>query len=171
MTTVLPYLTMARKGLVVLVGVFFSGSDWATLVLTALILCIALTLHVYLNPYTDHEINHDDEDSHDRNRRTEDDNLDTLGMTCEILPLAVAMYFLAVPDEPESVGDNVLYYAISVVALIVAVTPLVVGVRVTVKAHLAERARKKDAAEPSESFDNAAHEDADETSSEEEAKD
>ena len=40
------YLVMARKGLVVLVGVFFSGSDWATLALTALILCAALALHI-----------------------------------------------------------------------------------------------------------------------------
>ena len=89
-------------------------------------------------------------------------------MVCEILPLAVAMYFLNV-DEPDNVGDNVLYYIISVVALIVAVTPLAVGGRVAVNAHLAERARKKDAAEPSESFDNAAHEDAE--AAEEDAKD
>ena len=101
-------------------------------------------------------------------QRTEDDHLDTLGMVCEILPLAVAMYFLNV-DEPENVGDNVLYYVISVVALIVAVTPLVVGLRVTVKAHMEERKRKKEAAEPSESFDNAAHEDAE--AAEEDAKD
>ena len=63
------------------------------------------------------------------------------------MPLCIAMYFLNV-DEPENVGDNVLYYAISVVALIVAVTPLVVGLWVTVKAHLEERARKQDAAAP-----------------------
>ena len=66
-------------------------------------------------------------------------------------------------------GGNVLYYVISVVALIVAVTPLVVGLWVTVKAHLEERASKKEAAEPSESFDNAAHEDAQDEG--EEAKD
>ena len=98
-----------------------SSSEWAVLTVTAAILIASLALHYNLRPYADHELDHSDEDSHDRSVWTEADKVDGIGMACEILPLLFAVYFISLGDNPE---QGFVYYAVSVVSLIVSMVPI-----------------------------------------------
>ena len=130
------FIAMARKALIVLAGMFVSSNPSAVLALTLAILCGSLLVHCKLLPYADHELDHSDEDSHDRSVWTEPDKLDALGMTCEILPLIFSIYFLNLGDNPER---DFLYYAVSSAALIISIVPLVTSVVVGWRAHLAQK--------------------------------
>jgi hypothetical protein len=175
--TYFEFIVMFRKALVVSIGMFFSGSDWAMLVLTLLILLGALAVHYRLRPYADHELDHSDEDSHDRSQWTDADKLDGIGMVCEILPVLFAMYFLAaygeniltgggtiqnvtnadgtitlgvVNQSGEAVEYSWVYYAVAILALIVAAVPLVLAVGVAVRAHKAQKAQRDSASNDEE---------------------
>ena len=126
------FVTMARKALLVLVGMFFSTSPWAVFVLIMVVMSGSLVLHVVLRPYADHELDHSDEDSHDKSVWTDPDVLDAVGLVCSIVSLAFGMYYLDLGDNPEK---TTFYYTVSVVALVVAIVPLALSVKFALDAH------------------------------------
>ena len=65
--------------------------------------------------YSDHELGHSDEDSHDKSVWTEADKVDGIGMVCEILPLFFAIYFITLGENPDTCKGFVYYmYAVYV---------------------------------------------------------
>jgi hypothetical protein len=147
--TYFEFIVMIRKAVIVCIGIFFSGSGWDMLLLTLAVLIGALALHCLLRPYADHELDHSDEDSHDRSHWTDADKLDGIGLVCEILPVFFAMYFLGAyggSEGGEAAEHGWMYYAVAILALIVAAVPLVLAVGVAVRAHKAQQAQQRDGA-------------------------
>ena len=82
-----------------------------------------------LRSYTDHELDHSDEDTHDRSVWTDADVLDAICMACEIIALFTALYYTSLDDNPEK---TVFYHGVSVVALVISVVPLALSVKMAV---------------------------------------
>ena len=115
---------------------FFSDSVWTVFFLTTVVIGTALAVHVVLRPYADHELNHGDEDSHDRSVWTDADMLDAIGMVCTILAAVSAIYYLNLGENPE---QTTVYYSISVVALVVAIFPPVLSAKYAWDAHCEQK--------------------------------
>ena len=144
------FLAMARKATVVLLGMFVP-SQGDVLALTAIVIGAALVLQIVLRPYSDHEVDHDDEDTHDRYAWTEPDKLDALGMVCELLSLSCGLYFVGLDVDADK--DGFAYLAVGLVALTAAALPIAVAAfygwtshKAQVE-HTAARAREMDEAE------------------------
>eukprot|EP01046_Picozoa_sp_COSAG06_P008833 COSAG06_NODE_452_length_15547_cov_6.162416_10_plen_465_part_00 len=151
--TYFEFLAMARKATVVLLGMFVS-SQGAVLALTAIVIGAALVLQVVLRPYSDHEVDHDDEDTHDRYAWTEPDKLDALGMVCELLSLSCGLYFVGLDVGADK--DGFVYLAVGLVALTAAALPIAVAAfygwtsHKAQAEHIAARAQEMDEAEKGE---------------------
>eukprot|EP01052_Picozoa_sp_SAG31_P014643 SAG31_NODE_918_length_11020_cov_14.801392_1_plen_980_part_00 len=113
------FVGMARKAALVLVGMLFGEGYWAVF-LTASVLLGTLALHVAFKPYGDHELNHSDEDSHDRQHWTDADKLDALSMVAEVVALVCGVYFIANGND----GPGFVDYTVAIVALACACVPL-----------------------------------------------
>ena len=127
---------MARKAVVVLVGMFFSSSEWLVAYSTMAVLSLFLVLHVVLRPYADHELDHGDEDSHDKSLWTDPDKLDGISLVCSIVCLVCGMYYLILGENPEKTGA---YYTISFAAVIIACIPLVLSIKYAWDGHVKQK--------------------------------
>ena len=127
--------------MVVLIGMFFPSED-SVLTLTALVIGGALVLQIVLRPYSDHEVDHGDEDTHDRSIWTQPDKLDALGMVCELLCLLCGLYFVGLGEDPDK--DDTMYLAVGTLALLATIVPIAVGNIIGWRAHKAQVAARKD---------------------------
>ena len=132
------FAMMARKALLICVGMFFSADARTVLGLSILVLLGALALQYKLRPYADHELDHSDEDSHDRSQWTDADKLDAAGLACEILSVCFALYFTATTNTGEVAEHGWLDYVVATLALIVSVVPLILAVGATMRARKAQ---------------------------------
>eukprot|EP01046_Picozoa_sp_COSAG06_P045427 COSAG06_NODE_6279_length_3001_cov_2.951068_2_plen_327_part_00 len=147
--TYFEFIVMIRKAVIVCIDIFFGDRAMLVIAFTVCVLLSALVVHCLLRPYADHELDHSDEDSHDRSQWTDADKLDGIGLVCEILPVFFAIYFLDAYRGTEGGGAveyGRMYYAVAILALIVAAVPLVLAVGVAVRAHKAQKAQQRDGA-------------------------
>ena len=139
--TYFEFFSMARKAMVVLIGMFFPSED-TVLALTVVIIGGALALQFVVRPYSDHEVDHSDEDTHDRSIWTQPDKLDALGMVCELSCLLCGLYFVGLGENPNK--DDFMYLVVGTFALIATLVPMVVGTAIGWRAHQAQVAARKD---------------------------
>ena len=94
-----------------------------------------------MRPYSDHEVDHSDEDTHDRSIWTQPDKLDALGMVCELSCLLCGLYFVGLGENPNT--DDFMYLVVGTFALIATLVPMVVGTAIGWRAHQAQVAARK----------------------------
>ena len=98
---------MARKSIVVLLGMFISsvGRRRLMLTLTTTVIASALLLNCYLRPYSDHDLVHADTLSSERSWSSMD-VLDAVGLVCNLVSLACAVYFVGECHTPSPGADE-----------------------------------------------------------------
>jgi hypothetical protein len=169
------FLFMARKSLVILLGMFISSVQRRPLMLTctAIILTAALALNVLLRPYSDHELTEADAESNGICKMATGvllpstwslmDVLDTIGLICALICLACAVYFVGDCHRRDAPCDErgICYVEICVkreegtnetnmvtfIALFCALVPIVLGIW---SAYLARRKKNRGKAEAQE---------------------
>ena len=101
------FLFMARKSIVVLLGMFISsvGRRRLMLTLTTTVIASALLLNCYLRPYSDHDLVHADTLSSERSWSSMD-VLDAVGLVCNLVSLACAVYFVGECHTPSPGADE-----------------------------------------------------------------
>jgi heme/copper-type cytochrome/quinol oxidase subunit 2 len=129
--TYFEFLFMARKATVVLLGMFISNVEnrRLMLVLTGAVLATALALNLCLRPYSDHDLI--EADTYSDRSWSSMDVLDSIGLTCSLICLACAVYFVGDCTREGGVetcikreeGEN-MTFIVSLIALVCALGPI-----------------------------------------------